>query len=237
MSEQLPLILLLSVLLLLFWQLYRLFNACRKANRVDWGSGWVNLLDGLNRLFCYRYHRLNVLGLRIPKQGPFILAANHISGLDPLLIVASARRPIRFLIAREQYERFGLKWLFRAAKCIPVDREGRPDRALRAAIKSLQEGHVVALFPHGKIHTEADPPIPLKPGVALLSKLAKVDILPMRISGVRGVGHVVRGVFLRSTAQIDSFPTIEIKDRERKELLQELQEVLDGQVAEKSADT
>jgi 1-acyl-sn-glycerol-3-phosphate acyltransferase len=236
MNEQLPLILLLTTLLFVVWQLHRLIDACRKANRVDWGSGWVNLIDGLNRLFCYRYHRLNVLGLRIPKEGPFILAANHISGLDPLLIVASARRPIRFLIAREQYERFGLNWLFRAAKCIPVDREGRPDRALRAAIKSLQDGHVVALFPHGKIHTE-DEPIPIKPGVALLAKLAKVDILPMRISGVSGTGHVVRGVIQRSNAQIDSFPKIEIEGLERKELLQELQQVLDGQVTEKSADT
>ena len=188
----------------------------------------MNLLDGLNRLFCYRYHRLNVLGLRIPKQGPFILASNHISGLDPFLILASARRPVRFLIAREQYERFGLKWLFRAAKCIPVDRESRPDRALRAAIKSLQDGHVVALFPHGKIHTVDDPPIQIKPGVALLAKLAKVDILPMRISGVSGVGHVIRGVFLRSSAQIDSFPIVEVEGCDRKEVLQKLQQVLDG---------
>ena len=228
MSEQLPLILLFAVLLLMVWQLYRLINACRRANRVDWGNSWVNLLDGFNRLFCYRYHRLNILGLRIPKQGPFILASNHISGLDPFLILASARRPIRFLIAREQYERFGLKWLFRAAKCIPVDRESRPDRALRAAIKSLQEGHVVALFPHGKIHTEDDPPISIKPGVALLAKLSKVDILPMRISGVRGVGHVIRGVFLRSSAQIDSFPIVEVEGRDRKEVLKELQQILDS---------
>jgi 1-acyl-sn-glycerol-3-phosphate acyltransferase len=227
MSEQLLQILLFSALLFVAWQLHRLIKACRRANRVDWGSGWMNLLDGLNRLFCYRYHRLNVLGLRIPKQGPFILASNHISGLDPFLILASARRPIRFLIAREQYERFGLKWLFRAAKCIPVDRESRPDRALRAAIKSLQEGHVVALFPHGKIHTEDDQPISIKPGVALLAKLAEVDILPMRISGVRGVGYVIRGVFLRSTAQIDSFPKMDTEGRDRKKLLEELQQILE----------
>ena len=228
MSEQLLLTLLLTALLFVVWQLLRLIKACRRANRVDWGSSWMNLLDGLNRLFCYRYHRLNVLGLRIPKQGPFILASNHISGLDPFLILASARRPIRFLIAREQYERFGLKWLFRAAKCIPVDRESRPDRALRAAIKSLQDGHVVALFPHGKIHTAEDPSIPIKPGVALLAKLSKVDILPMRISGVSGVGHVIRGVFLRSWAKIDSFPIVEVEGRDRKEVLEELQQLIES---------
>jgi 1-acyl-sn-glycerol-3-phosphate acyltransferase len=229
MTEQLIPILLLLVLLLAAWQLRRLVHACRRANRVDWGGNWINLIDGLNRLFCYRYHRLNVHGLRIPKTGPFILACNHISGLDPLLILASARRPIRYLIAREQYERFGLSWLFRAAKCIPVDREGRPDRALRAAIRALQDGDVVAIFPHGKIHTPNDDPIPLKPGVALLARLADVDILPMRISGVRGMGYVMRGVMLRSNAQIRSFPRLSVEGLGRRELLQELQAVLDGQ--------
>ena len=230
MTEHFTPIILAAVISFAVWQLYRLTTACRKANRVDWGSGWMNLIDGLNRLFCYRYHRLNVLGLRIPKQGPFILASNHISGLDPLLILASSRRPIRFLIAREQYERFGLNWLFRAVKCIPVDREKRPERALRAAIRSLQEGHVVAIFPHGKIHTPDDPPISIKPGVALLAQLSGVDILPMRISGVRGVGHVVRGVALRSSAQIDSFPKIKVEGRERKEVLEELQQILEKSI-------
>lgn len=213
------------------WQLHHLVHACRRANRVDWGNNWINLIDGLNRLFCYRYHRLNVHGLRIPKQGPCILASNHISGLDPLLMLASARRPIRYLIAREQYERFGLKWLFRAVKCIPVDREGRPDRALRVAIRALQDGDVVAIFPHGKIHTPDDDPIPLKPGVALLARLADVDILPMRISGVRGMGHVVHGVVLRSNAKIESFSKLTAEGRGRRELLQELQQILDGVVS------
>ncbi len=228
MTDQLTPILLLVALLFAAWQLHRLINACRRANRVDWGRGWMNLLDGLNRLFCYRYHRLNLHGLRIPKQGPFILASNHISGLDPLLILASARRPIRFLIAREEYERFGLNWLFRAIKGIPVDRERRPERALRAAIRSLQEGHVVAIFPHGRICPPDSTQVSLKPGVARLAQLTGVDILPMRISGVRGVGHVVRGVALRSNAQIDSFPKISAGDGEQKDLLEELQSLLDG---------
>ncbi len=207
--------------------MYRLVQACRKANRVDWGHAWINLLDGLIRLFCYRYHRLNVHGLRVPKHGPLVLAANHISGLDPFLILASARRPIRFLIAREQYERFGLNWLFRAAKCIPVDRERKPEQALRAAIRALRDGDVVALFPHGKIYTPDDPPISLKPGVALLAQLAGVKILPVHITGVRGVGHVVRGVVLRSNAKIKSFPGINTVGRERKEILEELRQILD----------
>ncbi len=228
MAENLIPILLLIALAFGAWQLHRLVLACRRANRVEWGLGWMNLLDGFNRLFCYRYHRLNLVRLRIPRSGPAILAANHVSGLDPMLLLASARRPIRFLIAREEYERFGLNWLFRAIKCIPVDRETRPELALRAAMRSLQQGHVVAIFPHGRIHTDVDGPCRIKPGALRLAQLTGADILPLRISGIRGAGHVVRGVVLRSRAQLEAFPRIVADGRELGDLLDELQQILDG---------
>jgi 1-acyl-sn-glycerol-3-phosphate acyltransferase len=217
----------LVVLMFVSWQLHRLLHACRRANRVDWGPGWMNLLDGLNRLFCYRYHRLNILRLRIPQTGPAIVAANHVSGLDPLLLLASARRPIRFLIAREEYQRFGLNWLFRAIKSIPVDRENRPELALRAAMRSLQQGHVVALFPRGKICAPDVPLCKIKPGVVRLAQLIGADILLLRISGVKGAGHVVRGLILRGNAQLEALPRISADQRELKELLDELQSILE----------
>jgi 1-acyl-sn-glycerol-3-phosphate acyltransferase len=219
---------LFAALLLAGWQLYRLVQACRRANRVDWGRGWMNLLDGLNRLFCYRYHRLNVLGLRLPRSGPAIVVANHVSGLDALLIAASARRPVRFIIASEEYRRFGLTWLFDAVKCIPVDRDRRPEQALRMALAALREGDVVALFPHGKIHLDSEPPRRLKPGAVRLAQLTGAPILPMRISGVRGEGHVLRGLLYRSRAQIETYPPLSAEGRDLNELLDKLQGILGG---------
>jgi 1-acyl-sn-glycerol-3-phosphate acyltransferase len=223
---------LLAGLLFAGWQLRRLAQACRQANRVDWGRGWMNLLDGLNRLFCYRYHRLNVLGLRLPRSGPAVVVANHVSGLDPMLLIASARRPIRFLIAREEYERFGLTWLFDAVKCIPVDRDRRPEQALRKALTALREGEVVALFPHGKIHLDSDPPRPLKPGAVRLAQLTGAPILPMRIDGIQGEGHVVRGLLYRSRARIETCPPLSAEGRELNELLEELQRILESRAKE-----
>jgi 1-acyl-sn-glycerol-3-phosphate acyltransferase len=188
----------------------------------------MNLLDGLNRLFCYRYHRLNVVGLRLPSAGPAIVVANHVSGLDPLLLIASSRRPLRFLVAREQYERFGLTWLLRAVGCIPVDRERKPERALRAALRALREGEVVALFPHGKIHLDSDPPRKLKAGAVRLAQLAQAHILPLRVTGVAGSGHVVRGVLIRGHARVEAFPLMDAAGRDPRDLLREIQQILDG---------
>ncbi|MEJ2393684.1 MAG: lysophospholipid acyltransferase family protein [Candidatus Thiodiazotropha sp.] len=181
---------------------------CFKANHIDWGSPWLNWVDGFCRLLCMRYHRLQLVDLPLPAEGPAILVANHISGLDPLLMIACSRRPVRFLIAREQYRRFGLQWLFRAAGCIPVDRQRSPEKALRQAIKALREGEVVALFPHGKIHLDSDPPRRTKAGAARLAAISKAPVVPLHISGAAREGHVVESVLIRGRAKVELLPVI-----------------------------
>ncbi|MDH3468394.1 MAG: hypothetical protein OES26_21230 [Gammaproteobacteria bacterium] len=83
--------------------------ACERSNRADWGNAWLNRLDGLNRLFCRWYHRLEPTSGALPAHGATVVVANHVSGLDPMLILATCDRPLRFVIAREHYERFGLR--------------------------------------------------------------------------------------------------------------------------------
>ena len=184
-------------------------RACRASSQTDWGAGWKNLIDGLVRLFCRRYHRFEFEPVPLPERGPAILVCNHVSGLDPLLLIAACRRPLRFMIAVEQYRRFGLTWLFRAAGCIPVDRGGNPHRAYRAALKALAEGEVVALFPHGKIHLDSGPPRRLKGGAAKLAHMTGALIYPVRVEGIRGEGHIVRAVVKRSRARLRSFAPVD----------------------------
>ncbi|MEN8176898.1 MAG: lysophospholipid acyltransferase family protein, partial [Pseudomonadota bacterium] len=171
------------------WVLWRFHRAVWRARRADWGNAGLNWLDGLNRVFCRHFHRLPETRLPLPDEGPVVVVSNHVSGLDPMLLTASADRPLRFLIAREQYDRPWLTWLFRAMGCIPVDRGGRPDRALRMALVALRAGEAVAIFPHGKIHLPDDPPRPLKAGAARLALAVGCPIVPARIEGVRGMGR------------------------------------------------
>ena len=208
------------------WMLVRALRTCRAAARADWGRGWLNTLDGLNRIFCRRFHRLRSVHLTLPKHGPALVVANHVSGLDPLLMIAASHRPLRFIIAREQYERFGLHWLLRAVGCIPVDRAASPYRALAAARRALQQGEVVALFPHGRIHLETDGPARLKPGILHLAKLSGAPVYPLHIDGVRGMGRTVSAVFQRSRARLTLFPHLYYDESDPGRLLETLARLL-----------
>lgn len=165
-------------------------------SETNWGGAHVNWLDGWVRLLCRIWHRQSALKLALPETGPAIVVANHVSGLDPLLLITATQRPLRFLIASEEYHRPFLHWIFKAAGCIPVDRRGRPEKALRQARRALEQGEVLALFPHGKIHLDSDPPRRIKGGVIRLAAWTDAPVYPVRIDGVRLQGSVLFAPFV-----------------------------------------
>ncbi|MBL1320433.1 MAG: 1-acyl-sn-glycerol-3-phosphate acyltransferase [Methylophaga sp.] len=173
-----------------------------RASVAVWAGRSINWIDGLVRLLCRVVHRLPKTYIPLPETGGALVVANHVSGLDPLLLISASRRPLRFLIAKEEYERPILHWLFKKAGCIPVDRKGKPELALRQALRALQAGEVIAIFPHGKIHLDTDPPRKLKGGVARLAAWSGVPIFPVRIDGVGGEGKVVTAPFIPSHVQL-----------------------------------
>lgn len=204
----------------------QLMRACRAAQVADWGRPWLNRLDGLNRIFCRRFHRLRADHVSIPASGAVLVVANHVSGLDPLLMIAASPRPLRFLIAREQYDRWWLRWLFDAIGCIPVTRHATAPRALAQARAALERGEVVALFPHGRMHLDHEPPIPLKRGVIYLAAQTGAPIVPMRLDGIRGQGLTVPAVLLRSRARLQSFPPLHYSGDAAEEFLRRLAQTL-----------
>jgi 1-acyl-sn-glycerol-3-phosphate acyltransferase len=222
-------LLLMGVVLL--WVLWHWgVRRCELANVADWGNPWLNRLDGLNRIFCRRFHRLEHDTITLPTDGPALVVANHVSGLDPMLMLAASPRPLRFLIAREQYDRWYLRWLFRVIGCIPVERTRNPRAALEAARQALAAGEVVALFPHGRIHLDNQPPAPIKRGVVWLAQMSGAPIVPLRVDGVRAQGLTVPAVFVRSRARIRRYATIQLADKPADELLKELADMLTGRL-------
>ena len=183
-----------------------LLVAGNRSVAADWGSFWLNGLLGLNRLLCLHYHGLPNELLPIPAGKAALLASNHTAGLDPMLIVAISPRPIRFLVELEEYQRFGLQWIFRAMGCIPVTTDHNPRRSFYEALKRLEDGEVVAVFPQGGLHPRGR----LKRGVVKLGALSGVPIVPVRISGVGSPGYVLLSVIVPSSARLEIGTVIDV---------------------------
>jgi 1-acyl-sn-glycerol-3-phosphate acyltransferase len=122
------------------------------------------------------FYRLTFAGDSVPPHGPALLVGNHTNSLlDPALLAAAARRPVRFLAKAPLFEMPQLGWLMRAAGCIPVYRRqddpalvSRNAEAFRAVEEALLAGSAVGLFPEGISHDE--PRLaPLKTGAARIA--------------------------------------------------------------------
>jgi len=217
--------------LFLFYLIKKILSVLEKANLADWESVLLNRIDGLLRLFCHRFHRLPKQYIPLPEVGAAIVAANHISGLDPLLLLAASKRPLRFLIAREEYERFGLQWLFRAGGCIPVDRATNPEKALRQAILAIDKGEVIAIFPQGGIQWPIDEenPFRIKGGAVKLAQRKKTPLIPVVVDGVELKGTTMLAVIRRSRAKLSFEEAIPCKSLSYDEGMKMLAQKLNNQ--------
>lgn len=200
-----------------------------KNHVANWGSFSINVIDGWIRIYCRYFHRFIYQPIPLSNRGATLLACNHISGLDPFLVVAACRKPIRFMIAKEEYERFGLQWLFRAAGCIPVERSGRVEIAFNTALKALHNGEVVLLFPEGGINHSKQALGKLKAGIIKLAKLAELPITPLRVDGMCGRGHTLPAFILPSQSRLLVLPELECGNKTDKELLAQLALLLSGE--------
>jgi 1-acyl-sn-glycerol-3-phosphate acyltransferase len=126
----------------------------------------------------------------IPVHGPVILASNHVSYLDPLVLAYLAdrrHRRVRFLAKSELFEKKPLGSILRGAHQIPVHR-GSADAAasLDHAVEALRQGECVTVFPEGTISLDLEPMVG-KSGTARLAQQSGVAVTPVGLWGMQRV--------------------------------------------------
>jgi len=163
-----------------------------------WGAytAWRGVLPPF-RFIGGRYFPLTLEGREKVPEGPLVVAANHFSHLDPVLVSLAVGRPIRYLAVDELYGRSGFfDWLTFWLGAIPMPRRRPPLGALRLALAEIDAGGTVGLYPEGMrvwVWGEA----PAKRGAAWLARRAGVPLLPVAVSGSeeamgRGTGRISR---------------------------------------------
>jgi 1-acyl-sn-glycerol-3-phosphate acyltransferase len=129
-----------------------------------------------------------VLGLRtegvenLPAQGAVIVAANHVSNWDPIIVGISLNRPVHFIAKSELFTNPFLGKLLTKLNAFPVKR-GTPDRrAIRQALDILENGEVLGIFPEGE-RKKAGKDTTAHSGIAMLALKSGAPILPVACIG------------------------------------------------------
>jgi cytidylate kinase len=161
----------------------RILKVIRERKAPDPAPPFYRLLRALDRAFCGLWFRLKVEGLdRIPKEGGILLAANHQSFLDILVVGASVPRHVTFVARDTLADTAWLAFVMRRCEAILV-RRGTSDRAaIRAMSETLASGGLVAIYPEGTRSRDGDPGT-FKGGAVMAARLAGVPILPVGIRG------------------------------------------------------
>ncbi|MFZ2858623.1 MFS transporter [Acidovorax sp.] len=130
----------------------------------------------------------------LPTTGAAILACNHVSFVDAVLLMAASPRPICFVMDHRIFRVPVLGWLFRLAKAIPIAPQKEDPRVYEAAFERaaqvLREGDLLAIFPEGGI-THDGQLQPFKGGIAKILERARADglevpVVPMALTNLWG---------------------------------------------------
>jgi len=145
-------------------------------------------------LLTHTFYKVRVFGREnLPEEGPALLAPNHVSWLDGLLLVAVSPRPVRLIVSRSYIENWYFRGLARLMGVIPILES---PKALRSAIDTardaLNNGEIVCIFPEGRISPSGQLQT-FKPGVLEILKGSTAEVIPVYLDELWGSIFSFRG--------------------------------------------
>ena len=137
--------------------------------------------------YLLRFIMLFVFRLKVIKKSEFpkegaIIAANHASNWDPVLIALTSPRRLSFMAKSELFKNKIFGALIKRLGAFPVHRGKGDIGAVKTALTILKDGRVMIMFPEGK-RVKKGEKAEIKPGVAMIATHAKVPVIPVQISG------------------------------------------------------
>lgn len=153
----------------------------------------------IGQVLSYLFYDLEIEGKHnIPKNGGAIIACNHVSYVDWLLVMAVAPRPVRFVIDHIYYNKPGMSFWYDQARLIPIatrkESEETLNRAFDRIAANLESGQCLGIFPEGYL-TKNGKMRSFQPGISRIVKKTPAPVIPMAIDGLWGsfFSHSNRG--------------------------------------------
>jgi len=125
--------------------------------------------------------RTRVIGAEnIPRDGAFILAANHVSNWDPPFLGTFIAREVNYMAKEELFRNPIMAAICRALHVFPVKRGTADKTAIKTALKVLKDGKCLGIFPEGT-RSKTGKLGKAEAGVSLIAAMSKAPIIPAAI--------------------------------------------------------
>lgn len=141
-------------------------------------------------ILIHTIYRVEVKGIEnIPDRGAVIVASNHVSFVDPLIIGGVIRRPVRFVMYYRIFKIPVMHFIFKYGKAIPIAGRKEDPEVLDAAYESMHQvldaGDVLGIFPEGEITTSGEINT-FRKGVEKIVAEKPVQVVPMALCNLWG---------------------------------------------------
>ncbi len=154
-------------------------------------------------------YRLQLIGIEnIPRKGGAILVCNHLSYLDPFIIMASISRSVRFLIYDSIYNLKYVKPIAKVLRAIQIPEKCTRDsvRALEEASQAVKKGEIVVIFAEGQVSRVGNM-LPFTAGFTRIAKKTNVPVIPLCLDRIWGSSWILNdGKFKRSMPKELPYP-------------------------------
>ena len=148
------------------------------------GEIGYSLLTAIMRVLFRLYYNPKIINKEvIPKEGPILIVGNHKHIYDQCLTIMATKRVIHYM-AKKEYFDGKMAWFFKLVGCIPVDRSIKDHNATEKALKVLNSGGAIGLFPEGTRNKTKDVfLLPFKFGTVSMAKKTNATIIPFGLTG------------------------------------------------------
>ena len=141
-------------------------------------------------MLMHSLYRVRNKGLEnIPEKGAAILAPNHVSFVDAMLVGGSSRRPIRFVMYHKIYKLPIMHFIFKTARAIPIagrkEDEAMYNRAFEQMHEAIRNEELLCIFPEGQITHDGEMN-DFRPGIMQLIEKTPAPVIPVGLQGLWG---------------------------------------------------
>jgi len=152
----------------------------KKSDLPEWGYKLFKPI--LSPLYKFYYNPKIYNKEVIPKDGPILIVGNHLHVMDQCSVIVSTKRIVHYM-AKKEYFDGKLAWFFKITGCISVNRSIHDDDAKDSALKVLENGGAIGLFPEGTRNKTDAFLLPFKFGTVSMAKKTGATIVPFGVTG------------------------------------------------------